>query len=213
MITLTSVINSAEKSFKASLESFFLSVYPEDRLVSHGLGHHQRVWEFAKELLQYNDNKENKIDQVFIQKLLIACYLHDIGMSIDTGVKHGHHSKELCTRFLREQNLDESDYEDLLSAIENHDDKEYSNTGEQALLLTILSVADDLDAFGEDGISRYIEIYKERGLENQILGKAIMGNAKNRFEHFKKNFGKYPALVEKHRKRYLVLYNNYLTTD
>jgi hypothetical protein len=31
-------------------------------------------------------------------------------------------------------------------------------------MLTILSVADDLDAFGYIGIYRYIEIYLERGI-------------------------------------------------
>lgn len=201
------IINSAEKTYKDLLESFFIDIYPNTRLISHGIDHHCRVWEYAKELLQYSKNDENDLNQTFIHKLLIACYLHDIGMSIDTGVKHGQHSRKLCSEFLREQNLDETDYQDLLSAIENHDDKEYSSLKDQDLLLTLLSVADDLDAFGEEGISRYLEIYRERGVEKNIIGKAIRKNASKRFENFESLFGKYSKLISKHRKRYLILDN------
>ena len=67
-------------------------------------------------------------------------------MSVDQGIKHGHHSKELCIEFLRKNNLDEDRYKNLLSAIENHDNKEYKIIMASYDLLTILSVADDLDA-------------------------------------------------------------------
>jgi HD superfamily phosphodiesterase len=206
-------IKNSEEAFIPLLENFFKKNYSKDKLISHGLDHHRRVWDYAKELLCYREKDGNEFDLMFTQKLLIACYLHDIGMSIDTGVKHGHHSRALCIKFLREQNLDESDYEDLLSAIEYHDNKEYPGIKDQDLLLTILSVADDLDAFGETGISRYLEIYNERGIDTVCLGKTIRDNARKRFENFEKNFRKYPALVEKHRKRYLVLDIYFKTTS
>ncbi len=213
---ITFKINCAEESYKDLLESYFISIYPANKLISHGLDHHRRVWKYAKEMLHHIE-KNNSFDQEFINKLHIACYLHDIGMTIDTGEKHGYHSRKICRKFLKENNLKESDYQDLLSAIENHADKEYSNSKDQNLLLTILSVADDLDAFGETGISRYLEIYKERGIQPHLIATAILGNARKRFENFEKCFSKYPELVEKHRERYLVLdnyfKNNYLTTD
>ncbi len=212
---LTSIIDSSEKSFRSALETFFVSIYPENKLTSHGLEHHRRVWEYAKELLQYIE-KENSFDQIFINKLLIACYLHDIGMTIDPGEKHGHHSRNICKKFLKDNNLNESDYQDLLSAIENHDDKEYTDSENKDLLRTILTVADDLDAFGETGITRYLEIYSERGMEKDKLGEAVRKNAKKRFENFVKHFSRYPELIEKYKRRYHLLdnyfNNNYLTT-
>jgi len=110
-----------------------------------------------------------------------------------------------------------ADYQDLLSAIENHDNKDYDDPGNNDLLLTILSVADDLDAFGETGISRYLEIYQERGVEKFMVGQAIRENARKRFKNFERLYRKYPELIEKHRKRFLILdtffKNNYLTTE
>ena len=214
---IQNLINTAEEAFLQSLEEFFTSIYNEERLISHGLGHHCRVWENAKELLQCVEYKENTFNQLFIQKLLMACFLHDIGMSIESGIKHGHHSREFCNRFLKEQNMKAADYQDLLSAIENHDNKDYDDPGNNDLLLTILSVADDLDAFGETGISRYLEIYQERGVEKFMVGQAIRENARKRFKNFERLYHKYPELIEKHRKRFLILdtffKNNHLTTE
>ena len=199
-------ISLSEDTYKDLLEDYFTSVYPAGKLPSHGLEHHHRVWEYAKELLHYIE-KDHSIDQIFIDKLLIACYLHDIGMSVNTGERHGRYSKDICKKFLVEQNLDENDYKDLLSAIENHDNKEYSGSEKKDLLLTVLSAADDLDAFGEKGISRYLEIYRTRGIEPYRIASSIRDNASKRFENFQRHFGKYPDLVAKHRKRYLLLYN------
>ena len=85
-------------------------------------------------------------------------------MSVDPGVKHGKHSRDLCQRFLMENNLPENDFTDVLEAIENHDNKDYSGNTIQNDLLTILSISDDLDAFGITGIYRYSEIYLTRGI-------------------------------------------------
>ena len=50
-----------------------------------------------------------------------------------------------------------------------HDDKEgpartLAQAGEQTGILTVLSIADDLDAMGVIGIYRYIEIYLKRNI-------------------------------------------------
>ncbi len=213
----SSSIFSAEAKYKLILENFFTRHYEKDFLVSHGIDHHRRVWHFAKELIACQEDDPLLADPLFPDKLLIASYLHDIGMSVDPGLKHGHHSRELSVRFLKEQNLKETDYQDVLSAIENHDNKDYDNSTVQDLLQTILSVADDLDAFGETGISRYRETYLERGVKQHLIGTTIRENARKRFENFERLFGKYPELVSKHRKRYLILdnyfKNNYLNTE
>jgi hypothetical protein len=128
-------------------------------------------------------------------------------MSVDTGVRHGHQSRELCVRFLKENNLKESDYDDVLQAIENHDNKEYRDSAAKFDLLTILSTADDLDAFGFTGIYRYVEIYLARDMGMEQIGHRVMENATKRFDNFEKLFGFSYSILQKHKKRYNILIN------
>jgi HD superfamily phosphodiesterase len=213
-MNLRNNILSAELRFQKPLEEFFKSVYDEKSLYSHGIDHHRRVWNYAKELLLSSDNKDFINDSGFPEKLIIACYLHDIGMSVDPGIKHGYHSRELCCLFLKNNLLKEGDFHDVLRAIENHDNKEYTDSAFSDDLLTILSVADDLDAFGYIGIYRYLEIYLTRGTNPSDLGNQIIRNAGKRFENFMSNFGYESDLVNKHKRRFNILesfFSNYNT--
>lgn len=194
------VIKSEEK-YLSSLESFFKEKWGDTKLWSHDLSHHKRVWEFAKELLHYAEIQDNH----FIGELLIACFLHDLGMSADPGERHGHHSRKLCEEFLSDNNMDPADYADLLEAIENHDNKEYTDSPSGNNLLQLLSVADDLDAFGYTGIYRYLDIYRERGIKPEVLIPMVLKNAANRYNNLKKNFSNYPELIRRHHSRYIVL--------
>jgi hypothetical protein len=126
-------------------------------------------------------------------------------MSVDSGVKHGKHSSELCFRFLRENNFQVNDFTDVLNAIEYHDNKDYSDNSIQDDLLKILSVSDDLDAFGIAGIYRYAEIYITRGVSYKSLGNRIIENAEKRFRNFLEVQGLNEEFIEKHRLRYNVL--------
>jgi hypothetical protein len=72
-------------------------------------------------------------------------------------------------------------------------------------LLTILSVADDLDAFGYTGIFRYSEIYLTRGIDPKKIGYMIRENGEKRFDNFVKAFGSESEIVQKHKKRYNIL--------
>ncbi|MGD0341861.1 MAG: HD domain-containing protein, partial [Bacteroidales bacterium] len=179
----------------------------DKRLWSHDLSHHRRVWEYARELLQNIGPEEINTNNLFIEKLIIACYLHDIGMSVDTGERHGRHSRKLCEQFLAENDLNPSDYTDVLDAIENHDNKDYTDSPVNDRLLMLLSVADDLDAFGYIGIYRYIEIYLARGIQPDKIGSIIRDNAARRFRNFESIFGRFPELISKHRIKFLVLDN------
>jgi exopolyphosphatase/pppGpp-phosphohydrolase len=199
------LISRSEKKLLNTLESFFKDKWDETKLWSHDLDHHRRVWNYAKELLQYTDKELSVTDPVFIEKLLIACYLHDIGMTIDPGEKHGIHSKKLCKLFLEENKISPADYADLLQAIENHDNKNYTDSKVNERLLLLLSVADDLDAFGYLGIYRYIEIYLARGMQPDKIGPMARANAEKRYNNLKSNFADYPELVKKHQKRYQLL--------
>ena len=201
-MNLPDIIKAAEGRYLALLESFFNARWRDTRLWSHDLSHHRRVWQYAKELLSftYNAQEEDVIDE-----LLIACYLHDIGMAEDRGEKHGINSRKLCEKFLAGINKHPDDFADLLNVIECHDNKSYSGSPVQGRLFLLLSAADDLDAFGYTGIYRYLEIYLARGIEPGKIASLILKNATSRFEYFERNFGNYPELISSHRKRYNVL--------
>ncbi len=200
-------IESAELQFKQILEEYFVSVYDENSLFSHGLNHHRRVWNYAREILSLTEDNGRKADPALPYKLIIASYLHDIGMSVDPGIRHGIHSRELCRGFFRSYNLHESAYSDVLLAIENHDNKEYRNSAGDSELLTLLSVADDLDAYGYAGIYRYSEIYLKRESDPSRIGYLIRDNAAKRFGNFKAKFQSPDEFFVRHKMRYELLDN------
>ena len=126
-------------------------------------------------------------------------------MSIDTSIKHGRYSRDLSIKFFKNNQLKETGYTDVLDAIESHDNKDY-----QAIeynLLSILSIADDLDAFGFTGIFRYVEIYLRRGIKYEKAGSLILENAVKRFDNFIRTLGFADDFIQKHKKRYDVLVN------
>lgn len=206
-MNLTVAIASAELRFGRILEEFFISVYDEESLPSHGIDHHRRVWSYSKELLLLSNNSFSTDIFQLTSNLIISSYLHDIGMSIDTGVRHGIHGVELCMQFLKVNNLSEIEFHDALNAIEYHDRKDYKGETVVNDLLKILSVADDLDAFGFTGIYRYSEIYLIRGICYSDIGKMISANAKKRFGNFVSSYEFDDTILKKHRIRFNILEN------
>jgi hypothetical protein len=204
-MNLTGTFESAEIQFKQILEEFFIGFYDPRSLSSHGIDHHRRVWGYSKELLEFLVPINPAYILKLPSKLIIASYLHDIGMSVETGIRHGKHSRDICTQFLIKNKLPQKDFQDVLDAIENHDNKDYTRKSGTYDLLTVLSVADDLDAFGFTGIFRYTEIYLIRGINIIEIGYLIMENAEKRFDNFVKNFGYNEGLVKRHKKRYEIL--------
>jgi HD superfamily phosphodiesterase len=209
---LSEKIASSEMRYKNLLEEFFMKVFDIAVLPSHGIDHHRRVWKYSKEILHQLNDHGVKIDESLTDKLIIACFLHDSGMSVDTGPRHGIEGKRVCEKFLAENNLSSDVFSDVLQAIEQHDNKEYTFTNHPGDLLTILSVADDLDAFGFIGIYRYLEIYITRGTAMHNIGHQIIENSKNRFQNFLRIYGFMSVLIEKHTKRYSIIssfFNSY----
>ena len=213
---LTGSIVSAEKEFKQILEAFFISVYTEKDLSSHGIDHHRRVWNYAKDLIRLIPLNNNIQIRRLPAEAIIACYLHDIGMAVDQGPKHGKQSRDLCKTFFSENKIPDKNWLDVLEAIENHDNKDYISNAKRNELLTVLTVADDLDAFGLIGIFRYSEIYLAREIGFERIGYMIRENARKRYDNFIKAFGSFDELVVKHWERYYLLdmfftkYNNQL---
>jgi HD superfamily phosphodiesterase len=204
-MNLNSQIVSAEKKLKQILEKFFVSVFTDKSLSSHGIEHHRRVWNYSKEILPIFFEQQHLPNSHFAEELIVAAYMHDIGMAFETGPRHGRHSFELCKKFLKTYKLDADDFRAALEAIENHDRKDYNSDSLSSEILTILSVADDLDAFGFIGIFRYAEIYLTRKISYEDVGSFIMENAANRFNHFIKLIGYHDMVEEKHKKKYLIL--------
>ena len=195
------LIDSAEIKYRRILEEFFSSLWGETTLYSHDINHHRRVWQYVKEILLLQPDKEDEPE-----KLLMASYFHDLGMVSEPGFRHGARGRELFAEFLRTRNLFPDDFADVLEAIEHHDDKEYRNYAvDHNRILKILSVADDLDAFGYAGIYRYLEIYIARGISLTNVGHEIRENADSRFRNFRKGFRKYPEFFSRHRKRYHII--------
>jgi len=206
-MNLPSRIESAEHKYRQILEEFFISIFDTKVLISHGIDHHRRVWAYAKELITHMDAGHSSLQIPDPEKLIIACYLHDIGMAINPGLKHGRLSMQFCTQFLKSNGLNTVDFEDVLYSIENHDSKDYNLAGGRNDLLTILSASDDLDAFGFTGIYRYSEIYLTRGINPEKIGYLIVENALKRFDHFVKRFGYLDPLLKKHKEKYNILIN------
>jgi len=199
---LSESIKSAEDTYRQNLEEFFISVYNERSLPSHGIDHHRRVWGYSKEILNLFPFTETTNFPKLANDLILACYMHDIGMTVDPGIKHGFHSRELCIKFLQEHNLQIANFSDVLEAIENHDNKEYAGIDSANDLLAILSVSDDLDAFGYIGIYRYSEIYLTRGIEPEKIGHLIRDNAEKRFQNFVRSLGTGNKITEKYSLSY-----------
>jgi HD superfamily phosphodiesterase len=204
-MSLSEAVESSENKYKKILELYFTRIWGNTFLGSHDIEHHRRVWRYARELLIYAGNSGKNVTSIDSDKLIITCFLHDLGMSADPGQDHGFQSKKLCFTFLEENNLPESDFEDVLIVIENHDKKDYQYHRKSIDLFSLLSVADDLDAFGFTGIFRYIEIYLARGIHPSEIGKPVSVNAEGRFRNFVSIFGFSEPLVSHHRERYQVL--------
>jgi len=196
---------SAEEKYRQILEEYFLKNWRDTPLFSHNIDHHRRVWHYAKELLT-DAGRNNKIRIPFSpDKLLIACYLHDLGMAINPGDRHGIYSRELCREFIYETGLSEYEFAGVLTAIKVHDRKESISTDNYPDLISFLTIADDLDAFGYIGISRYLEIYLTRGILPADIGYKIRTNALRRFGNFRSAFGNSPTLFKKHAGRFKIL--------
>ncbi|MBW6501499.1 MAG: HD domain-containing protein [Bacteroidales bacterium] len=213
-MNLSGSVYNAEKKYLNLLENFFVRTWGETMLWSHGIEHHRRVWQFARELLATVSDSKTPNPQISPDNLIVACYLHDLGMAADPGPNHGVLSYQLCKKFLAENKLSESQFDETLSAIENHDNKEFPYSSSQNQILKMLTAADDLDAFGFIGIYRYSEIYLARGILPERIGYMIRENAGFRYKNFRAAFGSYQTLITKHAERYFILddffsaYNN-----
>lgn len=207
-------IGRTEAKWKGLVVTRANELFQDHYLPSHDPGHHERVWRNA---CIYSQNIPIN-DPFYYEKLLLACYFHDLGMIFDLGEKHGRHSAQLCREFLDQYgSLVDFDTTEVLEAIEFHDDKEYQSSSHRSLVSDILSMADDLDAFGAIGVYRYIEIYLLRDIDTSLMAEVVLRNAAGRYKHLRKLCRKYRIVTKIAQSCYeilqkLLLENSYQDT-
>lgn len=193
-----SVLNENE----GRLTSFFTERFGSLFLPSHNLDHHLRVWIYAVGIVSQLRANGFQFSNDFLSGLQIASLTHDIGLATDRGEAHGKASREVAAKYGPLAYLPPSVQDEVLFAIENHDRKDYIRVSPPESMLTILSVADDLDALGYIGVYRYIEIYLERGTPPAIISEAVTQNLSARYMHLSKVYGFLPEFIDRHTSRY-----------
>ncbi len=178
---------------------------------SHDESHHLRVWNYAKLLLQLTAKQGFSVSEIDIERLMIAVFFHDQGMSESLSKDHGKISRHICkTYFLTTGMTPPAGFDNALQAIENHDKKEYSASKQVTDAFDIqklLNIADDLDALGVIGAYRYLEIYLLRNVNVNALSEAVLTNMSGRFQHFSDTFAANPSLVKAQGRKYLIAKN------
>jgi len=143
--------------------------------------------------------------------------LDDVGLTQTLDESHGKAGADICRKFINSDKLNlTTDFSSALEAIEKHDDKKYIKTEtfeDKPTILTILSTADDLDAFGNIGIIRYAEIYMLRNTSIEEISDKVIKNAEQRLQHFSNKFGYFKELVDQQKKRYEELVNFYKSVN
>ncbi len=205
MQLLDQYIKDAESKWLMNLHSYCKSLFEKTNIPSHDHTHHLRVWKYAKDILK-SLNKSGNIDFNLVEESLIACIFHDTGLTKTLNEFHGLESKIICLQYFEQNKINKpKNLENILFAIENHDDKNYNhNTQQPDSLLSIVCNADDLDAFGKIGIIRYTEIYLLRGIKIDELPDYVIINLDKRFLNFERTYNEFPELLEKHTQRYLI---------
>ena len=176
--SLTEFFQEAERRWLRPLYAFCEEQFKAIHLPSHDHSHHLRVWIRARELLRALHDLNIQITAEDVEKILIAVFFHDVGMTVSIQKRHGIESKRICESFFKKSFLEiPVGFEEILDAIEQHDNKCYDiNIIDKCFkknTLSILSISDDLDAFGFIGVYRYAEIYSRRRIPVDKLAELV----------------------------------------
>lgn len=203
------LITVAEEKYRKLLSEECRRIFSCTSMPSHDHLHHERVWENAAHLLERLYNKGLITDPYLSDKTIVAAFFHDTGLTVNRGPDHGLESRRICSTFLAASEFSEADRAEILDAVEMHDNKEYTGNSDPASLAAIISVADDMDAFGETGISRYEEIYSMRGVPSEMMPERIIPNVISRFRHLESTYSMFPDLVEEMRTGATTVINHF----
>ena len=212
-------INSSELKWLKPLYKHCKSLFEKTHLPSHDAEHHLRVWLHCRGLIIELHKAGIKTSQNTIDKAIIACFFHDIGLTQDMGEQHGLLGRKLCENFFKyNPQLLVTDLEEVLDAIEKHDDKsmkELTTTTPYSMktILKLVSAADDLDALGYIGVFRYIEIYLKRGIPDNEIPKKVTINLRNRFSNFLNSYSILHKYTDKQKIRYKEIFDFFTELD
>jgi HD superfamily phosphodiesterase len=206
---LDKLIRKTEEKWLQPLMDACTHRFEKVHLPSHDAWHHFRVWKYAKTLLHYAVKQNVAISETDIERLMIAVFFHDQGMSETQSKDHGKISRQVCKSFFTSYGPVPG-FDKVLQAIEDHDKKNYlvaqdAKSGYD--LQTFLNIADDLDAFGVVGAYRYLEIYLLRNAQIQLLPDMVLANLNSRFQHFAEALGSDKLLVKSQNHRYIAARN------
>ncbi|MBN1414370.1 MAG: HD domain-containing protein [Bacteroidales bacterium] len=190
------------------LYSYIKGLFSNKWLPSHDHTHHLRVWYYAKRLVELLDGQGYVFTEQMLEQLIIAVFFHDTGLTRTLDASHGKESRLICHDFLtRYASFSKGDYDEILEAIEKHDDKTYAynlSTGKDMPddMNTLLTVCDDLDAFGAIGVFRYLEIYVQREIPIHSIPEKVIENLTLRFDNLKNHYGRLDSFMKEQEKRY-----------
>ena len=214
MNTIDSRLDRVEEKWLPDLFNSCKEVFKKTYLPSHNENHHSRVWLIAKNLIKELELVGYTFAISKIESVILSVFFHDTGMLVNTGPDHGKYSREIAERYFETLKSPMKEREEILTVIEKHDDKEYRNRTLEISqapdsLFSILSVSDDLDAFGIIGIYRYAEIYLVRGVSFNDLTTKILENSKNRYHYFIHVYGFLERFTAHQMIRYQILQKFY----
>lgn len=211
-------ITTVEEVWLKKVTSFVKDLFKDTFLPSHDHSHHLRTWKASKQIMREIAEFNISITEAFVEAALLASLFHDTGISETRGITHGTKGKNIYLKYIAENQAKEPEmHEQIARAIEMHDQKTKSifipfHWDRPPDLLTMVSIADDMDALGTIGIYRYAEIYLHRGTPLKSLGMSLLENVSIRYNNFSKASTLVPSLINKTKPKYqeiLNFYDNY----
>ncbi len=203
-------ITEAEKSYRSLLYGECRKLFAGNPIPSHDHRHHERVWVNASLLLERLYSAGMATDSRLAVKAIVAAFYHDTGLTVNHGADHGRESRAICSLFLKKHGFTPEESLEILDAVEMHDNKEYPGLNDPSSLASVISVADDMEAFGEEGIERYTEIYSMRGIKPGEMPGLIITNVSSRFNHLKSTYHMFPDLVEEMQVRAEIVTSHFI---
>jgi len=212
-------ISDSEQKWLKPLYNQSKAIFEKTHLPSHDAEHHLRVWLHCRGLLIELHKAGIEITYATIDKAIVACFFHDAGLSKDMSEQHGFLGRKICEDFFNQNPFFQvPDMEEVLDAIEQHDDKSKKELttitpDTMKTVLKLISAADDLDALGYIGVFRYIEIYLMRGIPDVEIPKKVCNNLRNRFSNFLNTYSGLSKYAEKQKNRYKETYDFFTELD
>jgi HD superfamily phosphodiesterase len=199
------LLETEEKYLQASA-SYLEQLFKGKHLPSHDPSHHLRVWHYARRLVLSLSDK-CRLSRKDILCLFFSCLFHDSGFTISHGKDHGQHSRRLFESFSSQLwSLGRLEKETIFRLIEEHDNKEKisklaAEQSDACNLLLLLSVCDDLDAYGAIGVLRYTEINLMRGIPEKDIPSTVIENLSHRMASMKNIQQLSPHFFQHHMNR------------